>query len=213
MAGFFAERETILFQGDSVTEGGRDRTDAQSLGQGYPLFVAAMLPVLRPSIDLTFINKGVAGDRVMDLEARWTEDCIALNPTVVSILIGINETWRRFDSGDRTPAGVFEWRYRVILERVKNELGAKIIILEPFLLHVYNEQRLWRDDLNAKIEAARRLAAEFGALYVALDGKFAAAATKKPPSFWAADGIHPTNAGHGLIADAWMRAVLADKQA
>jgi lysophospholipase L1-like esterase len=207
MAGFFTNRETILFQGDSVTYGWRDLSDVLSLGCGYTLLVASLLPVARPDVDFTFVNRGTSGNRVVDLAARWTEDCIALNPTVVSILIGVNDTWRRFDSGDYTPAEAFEGCYRGILTRVKNELGAKIIILEPFLLPVRDEQHAWREDLDAKIEASRRLSEEFDAVYVPLDGLFAAAAKKKPAPFWAADGVHPTNAGHGLIADAWMRAV------
>jgi lysophospholipase L1-like esterase len=211
MAGFFAERETVLFQGDSVTYGWRDISEVLSLGCGYALLVASMLPVLRPDVDFTFVNRGTSGNRVKDLAARWDEDCIAIKPTIVSILIGVNDTWRRFDSGDYTPVEAFEDCYRGILARVKNELGAKIIILEPFLLPVRDDYRLWREDLDPKIDAARRLSAEFGALYVPLDGMFAVAAMKKPASFWAADGVHPTNAGYGLIADAWIQAVCGQK--
>jgi lysophospholipase L1-like esterase len=207
MAGFFAERETVLFQGDSVTYGWRDLSEVLSLGCGYALLVASMLPVLRTDVDFTFVNRGTSANRVKDLAARWDEDCIAIKPTTVSILIGINDTWRRFDSDDYTPVEAFEDCYRGILARVKNELGAKIIILEPFLLPVRDDYRLWRDDLDPTIDAARRLSAEFDALYVPLDGLFAAAAMKKPASFWAADGVHPTSAGNGLIADAWMQAV------
>jgi lysophospholipase L1-like esterase len=206
---YFAKRETVLFQGDSVTDCGRDYGDIHSLGSGYPLLVASMLPVLRTDVDFTFINKGVSGNRVRDLDARWTEDCVALKPTIVSVLIGINDTWRRFDANDPTPADVFLTQYRNILSRVKNELAARIIILEPFLLPVYDEHRLWREDLDAKIQAARRLAAEFDAVYIPLDGLFAAASTQKAPAFWADDGVHPTCAGHGFIADAWLRAVNA----
>jgi lysophospholipase L1-like esterase len=214
MSGYFAERETILFQGDSITEWWRDDSDARkSLGSGYALIVASMLTIMCPSVDFTFINRGVSGNRLKDLEERWTEDCIALKPTIVSIMIGVNDMWRRYDSGDPTLAEVFESRYQVILERVKNELGAKIIILEPFLLPLRDEQREWRDDLNPKIAAIHRVAAGFGALHIPLDSHFAAAAREKPATFWTTDGVHPTIAGNGLIADAWIQAVFAADKA
>jgi len=99
---FTTKREVILFHGDSVTDCGRDREDPAGLGAGYPERVAAWLPPLLPDTELSFVNRGVGGFRVRDLEANWDADCVKLRPTVVSVLIGINDTWRRVDANDPT---------------------------------------------------------------------------------------------------------------
>lgn len=197
---------TILFQGDSVTDCGRSRENLSDLALGYPGIIAAILNAKHPQNKLTFINRGVSGNRVKDLKARWTEDCVALKPDLVSILIGINDTWRRYDSNDATSAEEYKETYREILARVKNETGAKLIVLEPFVLPFPEDRKAWRVDLDPKIAAAREVAVEFGAVYIPLDGIFAAASTGKPHAFWAADGVHPTFNGHMLIAQKWLEA-------
>ncbi len=201
--------QTILFQGDSITDAGRNREAAgfPSLGGGYPLHIAARLTAAFPEMNLCFINKGISGNRVKDLKSRWTEDCVQLRPDVVSILIGINDTWRAFDRGDPTSAEAYYEDYRHILLRVKNELGAAIVMLEPFVLPVPEDRKAWRADLDPKIAAARELAREFKATYIPLDGLFAAASAQQPCAVWAADGVHPTQAGHALIANAWIKAM------
>ena len=198
---------TVLFQGDSITDCDRDYANDSNLGSGYPAMVAAWFAARQPAARVTFINRGISGNRAKDLEARWQQDCIALKPDVVSVLIGINDTWRRFDSNDPTPVAAFERSYRAIAERVRNELGATLVILEPFVLPVPADRVAWRDDLDPKIQAARRVAADFGAVYVPLDGMFARAAAQRDAAFWAGDGVHPSPAGHALIAQAWLEAV------
>ena len=203
---------TILFQGDSVTDCGRDRASFD-LGVGYPSLVAAKLQDLFPNFSLRFINRGVSGDRVVDLERRLTADCIELQPDMVSILIGINDTWRRFDNNDETGVADFANAYGRVLMRIRRELPtASIVLLDPFVLPVLPGQDAWRVDLDPKIQAVRTLAREFSTLYVPLDGLFAAACCEQEPFFFADDGVHPTAAGHMLIADAWVRAVVQDKQ-
>jgi lysophospholipase L1-like esterase len=149
----------------------------------------------------------VSGDRVRDLERRWDKDCVELSPNVVSILIGINDVWRRYDSEDPIGAGEFAEQYSRILSRVKIETEARLIILEPFLIPADADKERFREDLDPKITAVRKLAKEYGALYVPLDGLFAAACMKNPPEYYAADGIHPTVAGHGFIAKALSEAL------
>ena len=90
----------VLFQGDSITDMGRDRGDIRNMGSGYPLFVASNFRAARPNFDIDFFDLGISGDRVRDLRARWQSDCLDLRPDVLSVLIGINDTWRRYDSGD-----------------------------------------------------------------------------------------------------------------
>ena len=196
--------DTVLFTGDSITDCGRARDDAKSLGFGYAAFIAAQLQLLVASPDLQILNRGISGNRARDLLGRADADLLDLRPTVVSILIGINDTWRRYDSRDATTAAAFEKDYRALLEQMREKLDVRIILLEPFLLHVPDDRHAWREDLNPKIDVVRKLASEFATELIALDGVFARAATRAPAAYWAADGVHPTAAGHALIADAWL---------
>lgn len=189
----------ILFQGDSITDAGRDRSDPHQLGPGYPSFAAEQLRLQNPGKELEFINLGISGNRTVDLLKRWQSDCIDWQPDVLSLLIGVNDTWRAFDSNMPTSAAVFEDNYRRLLEDVKAHTSAKILLLEPFVLHNAPDKDAWREDLNPKIMAVRRLAREYADAYLPLDGLFAAASVKKDPAYWAADGVHPTEAGARLI--------------
>lgn len=197
----------FLFQGDSITDSGRDRKKSDDLGFGYPMTFASWFSALYPGLNVEFINKGVGGDRVKSLEARWKEDCLDLKPTWISILIGINDTWRRYDSNDPTSVEKFEAGYRNILTQIRDNLDAGIIICEPFVLPVPDDRKMWREDLDPKITVVRQLAREFKTLFVPLDGIFAKASVSKAPAFWAPDGVHPSNAGHALIARSILEAV------
>lgn len=201
------EGARILFQGDSITDAGWDRGNPDSWGGGYVMMVASHLSAALPERDLTFRNRGISGNRVYDMEDRWTKDCVELRPTCVSFLIGINDTWRRYDSNLVSPADDYEASFHRILERTRQETGADIVICEPFVLPVPPDRIAWREDLDPRIAACRRLAVEFNALYVPFDGIFAAAATRRPASFWLPDGVHPSLPGHALMAHAWIKAV------
>jgi len=201
------DNSTVLFQGDSITDCGRSKENKADLGGGYAMMAAAWFNALHPDINVNFINRGISGNRVKDLVARWKEDCIDLKPDIVSILIGINDCWRRYDRNDPTTAEQYEEGYRNILTQVKENTNAKIIILEPFVLPVPEDRKQWREDLDPKIAVVRSLAREFGALYIPLDGIFASYSTRKNPEYWAADGVHPTKAGHAVIAKEWLKTV------
>jgi acyl-CoA thioesterase-1 len=199
--------DRVLLTGDSVTDWGRDRADPTSLGHGYALIVAALAGARRPDLDLTFVNRGVGGDTAALLRARWARDGVAVAPTVVSVLIGINDTWRRFDSGRTTSTDSYESDLRAVLDSARDELGARLVLIEPFVVPVDDDQDTWRSDLDPRIAVVRRLAAEYRAVLVAADGLFAAAAVRTSPQMWTTDGVHPTAAGHGLLAQAWLDAV------
>jgi lysophospholipase L1-like esterase len=201
---FIDANDTILFTGDSITDCGRIREDARHLGFGYAALAAAHLQARLASPELKIFNRGISGNRVCDLLKRVEPDLLALQPTVVSILIGINDTWRRYDSHDPTEAKAFERDYRTLLEKIAQRLKARVVLLEPFLLHVPEDRHVWREDLNPKIDAVRKLAVEFGAELLPLDGLFAQAATQAPAAYWAGDGVHPSAAGHALIAETWL---------
>jgi len=200
--------DRILFQGDSITDCGRDRGQPGSLGGGYAMMAASFLAALQPRLGPVCLNRGISGNRTSDLVGRWREDCLDLRPDVLSILIGINDVWRRYDRNLPTSMEEFARNYRAILEQTREALPAtRLILMEPFVLPVPDDRKAWREDLDPKIDVTRHLAREFGATFVPLDGIFAAASAEQPPAFWAQDGVHPTQAGHALIARHWLRAV------
>lgn len=199
------ENATILFQGDSITDAGRSRENPDDLGRGYPYFVAAMLRMKYPALNLKFINRGISGNRTSDLMARWQEDCIDLQPDILSILIGINDCWRRFDSNMPMTDEEYCNNYKSLLQDAAAKTNARLIIIEPFLLPYPQDRIKWREDLDPKIQRVRALAREFGALYIPMDGLFTQAALKSKDSDWLGDGVHPTPQGHALIAENWIK--------
>lgn len=198
----------ILFQGDSITDAGRAWDDPDSLGWGYPMLASAWFQALYPESEVKFLNRGISGNRACDLQARWQQDCIDLEPSIVSILIGINDTWRRYDSNSPTSAEQFEAAYSDILAKTCERTDARIVLMEPFVLPHPEDRKLWREDLDPKIHVVRDLAREFGATFIPLDGLFAQASARREPSYWADDGVHPTLAGHALIAQTWLEMVV-----
>jgi lysophospholipase L1-like esterase len=201
---FLEPEDRVLFIGDSITDSGRNRENPLDLGHGYACLAAAHLQSRLAWPELRFLNRGISGNRVYDVEARIETDLMALEPTIVSILIGINDVWRRFDSGVVSEPHAFWQSYHRILTAIRDRVGSQIVILEPFVLPVPEDRRAWRDDLDVKIRIVRDLAVEFEADLVPLDGIFAEAATRAPAPYWLPDGVHPTLAGHGLIAEAWL---------
>jgi len=199
----------VLFQGDSITDAGRNRNDSANLGSGYANLVTSLFTSKYPEKQATFLNRGISGDRVIDLERRWEEDCLDLKPSLLSVYVGINDTWRRYDNNNPLSTEEYYTTYRRLLSRVKEQLNAKLVLVEPFVLPVNDSQKQWREDLDPKIQAVRELAGEFKAIYVPLDGLFAQAATQTGPAYWAPDGVHPSPAGAALIAEAWLQAVKA----
>lgn len=204
----FQPGQTILFQGDSITDAGRIREDANSLGGGYAMMAASLLQATHPELALQFLNKGISGNRAVDLAARWQEDCLDLKPDWVSILIGVNDCWRRFDGNDPTTAEAFETHVRAILGRLR-DAGIGAILCEPFVLPCPPDREAWREDIDPKIHVVRKLAREFATALVPFDGIFAAHAVIQAPAFWAADGVHPTLPGHALMATEWIKTVAA----
>ncbi|MGM1045135.1 MAG: SGNH/GDSL hydrolase family protein [Bacillota bacterium] len=201
------EEKVLLFQGDSITDCGRNYSDPGSLGSGYALMVAGKLGLKYPEKRIRFLNRGISGNRVVDLRSRWDEDCINLNPSWVSILVGINEVGWKYHRGEPTSTQAYYEGYRELLVQTREKTGAKIILMEPFLLPVTEEKKHWREDLDPKIQAVRELAREFNTLYVPLDGLFAAASAQHDMTYYAPDGVHPTPAGHALMADGWLAAL------
>ncbi|MFE3517529.1 SGNH/GDSL hydrolase family protein [Streptomyces sp. NPDC059166] len=195
---------TVLFQGDSITDVGRLVEHDCPLGRGYVRMVADLLHSQRPDSGITIINRGIGGDGISDLRARWRRDAVDLAPDVVSVLVGINDTWRRYDSGVVTPADVYEKEYRALLAQLREGRDTQLVLVEPFLVPVRAEQWAWREDLDPRIHVVRRLAEEFGAALLAADGLLNQAAREAGGAeFIAGDGVHPTPLGHTILAEAW----------
>lgn len=208
----FKKNSTILFQGDSITDAGRTGSPDpdSSLGSGYPFFIANLLNATYPDWNLSFTNRGVSGNRTLEMSARWEKDCLNLKPDLLSVLIGINDTWRRYDRGDPTSVEDYYSRLTAMLKAAKDaNSDLKILLIEPFILHVNEECRSFREDLDPKILACRETAMHLADAYLPMDGIFAAACLKREPSFWSADGVHPTFAGHTLIAQKWIELAMS----
>ena len=211
----FGENELILFQGDSITDCGRPREEEDwHLGLGYAAFVGARLAQLHPKLNLQFLNRGISGDTVPLLQARWRVDCVDIKADWVSILIGVNDACNAAQvvAGGGEPPN-YEAGYRDLLTQTRDG-GAKLIIIEPFLLdtkHDYDDLAATdaiRVQIDPMIASARKLAEEFEAAYVAMDTIYAdACADGVSPAFWAPDAIHPSQPGHSLMAEAWLEAV------
>lgn len=188
----------ILFQGDSITDWGRDRNDIHNLGNGYPKYAAKFLAEKYTDIDFEFIDLGISGNQTKDLVARLDTDFIDIQPDIVSILIGVNDTWHHAEQKDWIPNEIFEERYRTVLTAIKEKTNAKIMMMEPFLIPT-EDKAFFREDLAPKIEIIRKLAREFADIYLPTDGLLASAFIGDDPLSYAADGVHPTAKGAEFI--------------
>ncbi len=195
----------ILFQGDSITDAGRNRDNIHDLGEGYPKYAAELIKAEYPSEEFEFIDLGISGNRAEDLRARWTEDAIAINPDIISILIGVNDTWHRAPEKNWMPHEYFEECYREILERIKKETKAKIIMMEQFLFPA-EDKTFFRVDLDPKIQITRKLAREYADVFVPLDGLLSAHCINENYTEFSADGVHPTEKGAKVIAKYYFEA-------
>lgn len=192
--------QVTVFIGDSVTDCGR--LVAPPFGDGY-VFNIAQSGQLAGQI----INVGTSGHRLIDLEDRWKVDVLDHQPTLVSVAIGINDTWRRYDDNDPTSVEDFEDRYRRVLQTTKAHGNPELVLCEPFLLEVRDEMNTWREDLDPKIAVVHKMASEFGATLVSFDQRFKELSQEMPMSDLAEDGIHPSIFGHTIMADLWLRTV------
>lgn len=197
---------TIVFYGDSITDCGRNREVNDLMGYGYPALVTGRMSVENPEKDI-FYNRGISGNRIVDLYAQ-INGVLNLNPDVISILIGVNDVWHKFSSNNGVDTAKFEKVYTMLLEEFyEKNPNVKIMIFEPFLTRApqiedyYND---FRAEVEQKAAAARRVAEKFSIPYVELQDKFDKLYNPENPAYWLRDGVHPTHAGHTLIANAWI---------
>lgn len=202
--------KTILFQGDSITDVGRNREAVEAAwmtGGGYPTVVGAMLGSSCPG-KYAFYNRGVSGDRVVDVYARIKKDILNLRPDYMSLLIGVNDVWHE-DRQNGVDAVKFEKIYRMLIDEIRAELpNIKFILLGAFVTEGYEldgRYAEFRAEVEKRAAAAKRIAEEKGCCFVDLQHVFDEACKKAPATYWTLEGVHPLSPGHGLIANEWLK--------
>ena len=201
--------KTILFQGDSITDAGRSRENDKNMGRGYPTLVKGVLGFEHPG-EYQFINRGISGNRVVDLYARIKLDIINLKPDVMSILIGVNDVWHEVSSENGVDAEKYYKIYSMLIEEIKEALpDIKIMILEPFVLKASATQEAWdvfHTEVIKRAEKAKAIAEKYQLTFVPLQDKFDEALKFCSADYWLGDGVHPTTMGHELIKREWLKA-------
>ena len=204
----------ILFQGDSITDSGRNREDnsynnARALGSGYPMLAGAELLEKHASLNLKVFNKGISGNKVYQLAERCDADCLNLKPDILSILIGVNDIWHKLNGQYNGTVEIYRNDYIALLERTRKALpNVKLIICEPFAVPgVKAVDDRWYPEFYGYQKAARDIAAQFGATFIPYQKIYDEAQKHAPGSYWTGDGVHPTLAGAQLMAQAWLHGV------
>jgi lysophospholipase L1-like esterase len=203
----------ILFQGDSITDCGRDRNNFWGMGGGYPNFVKAELGMDYPN-EYEFINRGVSGDRIVDVYARIKKDFINLKPDYASLLIGVNDTWHEINVENGVETEKFEKIYSMLLDEIFEALpNLKLFLIAPYVLegsgtcNTEEQPQKWetfKKDVCDKAAVVKRLASKYNVPVIDLQVHFDKVCEFTPNEYWAYDGVHPTACGHELIKRLWI---------
>jgi lysophospholipase L1-like esterase len=240
----FEQGQKVLFIGDSITDCGRREGPHAPYGNGYVALARAFLLARYAELGLEVVNRGIGGNTVRNLAARWQDDVIAEQPDWLSVKIGINDVWRTISNrlDEAVPLDEYERTYRQLLDQTRERTRARLILVEPYIIappvrggpqaasgmtladvqRVYPDLRQrgiaeglemaaamvhFRALMDQYVAAVDQLAADYGAVLVRTQAAFDEAIQKQPPAYWAADRVHPSAPGHGVIARAWLRAV------
>ncbi len=208
------DNDTILFQGDSITDAGRNKTNTTPnsvpmLGNGYAFLASGNLLMHHATKNLKIYNRGISGNKVYQLAERWDADCLQLKPNILSIMIGVNDFWHTLSNGYTGTIETYRTDYRKLLDRTKQALpDVKLIIGEPFAVNgIKSVTDQWFPKFNEYRQAAREIADSYDAVWVPYQSVFDEAQKTVPGSYWTADGVHPTLAGANLMAEAWLKMV------
>lgn len=211
-----SKENVILFQGDSITDAGRNKEDTsfntpRALGTGYAvLAAAAMLEKFAP-LNLKIYNKGISGNKVYQLAERWDKDCLEIKPDVLSILIGVNDIWHKLNGQYNGTPEIYRRDYIALLERTRKALpDVKLVICEPFgVKGVKAVDDKWYPEFLEYQKIAREIAEQFGAVFIPFQKVYDEAQKQAPGVYWTGDGVHASLAGAQLMASAWLRGVTA----
>ncbi len=202
---------TILFQGDSITDGNRGRSADPNhiMGHGYAFSIASRVGARFPEKGLSFYNRGVSGNTITDMAERWEKDTLAISPNVISILIGVNDTNSVVNKKSPVTVEKYEEVYRLLLQQTYQQFPDCLLVLcEPFILPVGNIKRNWdgwKEDITKRQKLVLELSTEFHTVFVPLQQVFLDACKKASADYWIWDGIHPTYSGHELITKEWLK--------
>ena len=207
--------DVILFQGDSITDAGRKRdnlnpNDSNAFGNGYAFMAASTLLNKHANKDLKVYNRGISGNRVPDLLGRWQIDALDLKPTILSIMIGVNDFWRTKDRGAVNTPEQYKAQYKELLDKTVSALpGVKLILIEPFgvnnVKHVKDD---WYPEFPKYQQVVKELAQEYKAVFLPYQQVFDQALKRNANgAHWTTDGVHTTMAGANLMAEAWLNLV------
>lgn len=203
----------VVFQGDSITDGGRDRSVADAnneaaFGSSYAAILMRDIRAAHPDVPWRFYNRGVSGNKLPELQARWATDTLALRPDILSILAGVNDYWHSRSFGYTGTTADYERQYTAVLRETRAALpNVTLVVLEPFVVRAGVVDASWFPAFDERRAAAARVASAVDARFVPLQAAFDARAAETGAEAWAKDGVHPTPAGHALIAQQW-RAVV-----
>lgn len=208
----FEKGNTVLFQGDSITDSGREKekelpNNPRSFGLGYAFLAASTLLNKLPENNITIYNRGISGNKVYQLADRWQKDCLDLKPDVLSILIGINDYWHFRNGQYDGTVEVYENDYRKLLQLTKEKLpNVKLVICQPFAVtNTSAVDETWVAPVKTFQLAAKKIADEFNAIWIPFQDVFDEAVKHAPATYWTGDGVHPAMPGAQLMAEAWLR--------
>lgn len=192
--------QSIVFVGDSITDCGR-RGPAAPYGDGYVSLVRSLILARYPALLLRFVNRGVGGNTVRDLAARWQPDVLAERPDWLVVMIGINDVWRAFSGNphEAVPLPEYEATLRRLLEEARSTTQARLVLMEPYMIEPRRNVPM-RREMDRFGAAVGTIAVDFAALLVRTQAAWDAALVHMPPEAWADDQVHPNQPGHTLIA-------------
>jgi len=206
--------EVILFQGDSITDAGREKekqfaNSAGSFGTGYALLAASEVLNDYAAKEFTIYNRGISGNKVYQLAERWQKDCFDLNPGVLSILVGVNDFWHKLNGQYNGTVEIYETDFRKLLDRTMKTLPkVKLVIGEPYaVLDGSAVDEKWFPEFDSYRYSAKKVATEFETIFIPFQDIFEQAQKHAPGKYWTADGVHPSMAGAALMSAAWLKAV------
>ncbi len=206
--------DVVLFQGDSITDSGRDKKNTAAnnvacMGNGYALVAGSSLLVNNPGKNLQIYNKGISGNKVFQLADRWDADCLQLKPNVLSIFVGVNDYWHTITNGYTGTIETYRADYKKLIDRTKQALpDVKLIICEPYAINgVKAVTDAWYPKFPEYQAVAREIADEYNTGFVPFQAVVDKAMKSAPGNYWTGDGVHPNMAGITLLAHAWLEAV------
>lgn len=205
----FENNSTLLCIGDSITDCGRARPVGKGggLGFGYVNLINALVQAWKPEANLTVLNTGISGDTIRHLKARWQTDVIDLKPDYLSIMIGVNDVWRKFDNPNNpemaVPVDEYIAIYKELISGTKNKVR-KIILITPFLSEKDKNEPMMNLLLNY-ISAVKELAKENDFLLVDMQEGFDKYLDGgMDPKMIAEDRVHPSQTGAMIIAKTFL---------